>query len=450
MKQVAARSGVQLVSRWVGVCCVVCLLVLTLPAQSDARRQWYAAYGISDKYELTAPTSVPKLIDALSDRNANIRKSAAGVLSKIGPAAQDAVPELMRVMAGDRNANVRKSALVAVYKIGYRGGDYLVATEKMGREDAHRKLRAYAAKLAGKMRAKGGAPARAVASYGAAKTAPTGSGRFSLELPKAVKQDRYSIAVIIGNRNYSAVNQDVPDVDYALNDADAMYRYVTESLGYREGNVILLKDATQADLVSTFGSKGNHRGKLYDWLRPGASEVFVFYSGHGAPGLKDGRGYLLPVDANPMKVELNGYPLDTLYTNIGKLPAKDVTMVIDACFSGGSPGGSVVRSASSISLKVVKSEASVPKATVVTAAGLSEVASWDKDAGLGLLTRHFLEGATGAADGENFGNGDGQVTVAELKKFLGEEVTYKARRLYGRDQNPQVSGQSDKVVFSGK
>ena len=225
-----------------------------------------------------------------------------------------------------------------------------------------------------------------------------------------------------------------------------MYRYVTESLGYREGNVILLKDATQSDLVSTFGTKGNHKGKLYDWLKPGKSEVFVFYSGHGAPGPKDGRGYLLPVDANPMKVELNGYPLDTLYANIGKLPAKDVTIVIDACFSGGSASGSVVKSASSISLKVVKSEASIPKATVVTAAGLSEIASWDMEAGLGLLTRHYLEGVTGAADGKFFGNQDGKVTVAELKKFLGEEVTYKARRTYGRDQNPQVTGDKNKVI----
>ena len=47
---------------------------------------------------------------------------------------------------------------------------------------------------------------------------------------------------------------------------------------------------------------------------------------------------------------------------------------------------------------------------------------------------------SGAADGKFCGNQDGKVTVAELKKFLGEEVTYKARRTYGRDQYPQVTG----------
>jgi hypothetical protein len=447
MEQLVKGSGAQGITQNIILFLAVCLMVITLPAQSEARRQWYSAYGITSKYELTAPSSVPKMIEALSDRSANIRKAAAGILSKIGPVAKTAVPELMRVMVTDSNANVRKSALIAINKVGYRGSDYLAALEKMGAEDSHTKLRAYAAKLAGKLKIEG---VRAVSQTSARvpATTSTGSGNFVIDFPKAEKQNRYAIAVIIGNRNYATINQDVPNVDFALNDADAMYRYVTESLGYREGNVILLKDATQADLVSTFGTKGNHKGKLYDWLRPGESEVFVYYSGHGAPGLRDGRGYLLPVDANPMKVELNGYPLDTLYANIGKLPAKDVTMVLDACFSGSSASGSVVRSASSIALKVVKSEVSVPKATVVTAAGLSEVASWDKEAGLGLLTRHFLEGVIGGADGEFFGNQDGQVTVAELKKFLGEEVTYKARRLYGRDQNPQVRGNKDKVIFS--
>ena len=37
--------------------------------------------------------------------------------------------------------------------------------------------------------------------------------------------------------------------------------------------------------------------------------MVVFYSGHGVPGLKDRRGYLLPADADPDSVEINGFPL---------------------------------------------------------------------------------------------------------------------------------------------
>lgn len=178
---------------------------------------------------------------------------------------------------------------------------------------------------------------------------------------------------------------------------------------------------------------------------PGA-DVFVYYSGHGAPGLNTGQGYLLPVDANPSTVELNGYPLETLYANLGKLPARSVTVVVDACFSGNSQAGMVVKNASPAMLKVVEAKAALPNATIMTAAGVSEVASWDSEAKLGLFTRHFLEGAAGKADQQRFGNHDGKVTLGELKGYLESEVAYMARRLYMREQHPQVSGKPDMVV----
>ena len=53
--------------------------------------------------------------------------------------------------------------------------------------------------------------------------------------------------------------------------------------------------------------------KLFDWVRPGRSDVMVFYSGHGVPGARDKRGYLLPVDADAQTPELNVYPVDVLY-----------------------------------------------------------------------------------------------------------------------------------------
>lgn len=252
-----------------------------------------------------------------------------------------------------------------------------------------------------------------------------------------------SIAVIIGNKNYT---HGVPDVEYAHNDADLIKRYVLESLGYREGNIIDLRDATQADLVSVFGNEKSYKAKLFNWLRSGESDVFVYYSGHGAPSLSAGQGYLLPVNADPSTVEFNGYPLETLYSNLGNLPAKNLTIVIDACFSGSSQAGAVIKNASSISLKRVEAKTTIPNATIFSAAGLSEVASWDEQARLGLFTGYFLKGVSGDADEGNFGDGDGSVTVGELKTFLESEVTYMARRLYNRDQHPQVSGQPEKVL----
>lgn len=410
------------------------------PELSLARSAWYENYGIASKQDLTSPKSVPNLIKALDDRDVATRKLAAASLAKIGPAAKDAAPSLLKCMT-DRDANVRKNSMVALIKIGYRGSDFSAALAKMAAEDPHRGLRGNAEKYQAKLFGKSGSAGVQVARGGSAAD-------DGIELPKTEKENRYGVAVIIGNRNYSGNNRDVPDVDFALNDAQSMYEYVTKSLGFREGNVIYLKDATQADLISTFGTRENPKGKLYDWIRPNQSEIFVFYSGHGAPSLSNGQGYLLPVDGNPMKVELNGYPLETFYANLAKIPSKSTTIIIDACFSGASSSGSVVRSASSISLKLVDTKTEVPKATVLTAAGLAEVASWDKETQHGLFTSHFLKGVSGDADEEGYGNGDGKVTLGELKKYLQEEVTYNARRLYGRDQNPQVSGNPNQILLA--
>ena len=241
---------------------------------------------------------------------------------------------------------------------------------------------------------------------------------------------------------------DVPDVAYAHNDADAIYEYVTKGLGYRPGNIIRLKDATQGQLTGAFGTKENPRGRLSNWVRRGRSDVFVFYSGHGVPGLKDGRGYLLPVDADPSLVEINGYPLETLYANLAKLPARSVTLMIDACFSGTSAGGTLLRG-SPVRLRLKKTSPLVfRKGAVLTASAPDQVAWWDDRARLGLFTRHVLEGLTGAADRKEFGNGDGRVTLAELGRFLKDELTYRARRRFGRDQDPQVTGEMDRVMYS--
>jgi hypothetical protein len=154
-------------------------------------------------------------------------------------------------------------------------------------------------------------------------------------------ENKHSVAVIIGNKKYT---NRIPEVSFAHNDAAAVRRYVIEVLGYRKGNVMDLRDATKAQLEATFGTEKRPRGRLFNWVRAGRSNITVFYSGHGVPGLQDRRSYLLPVDGDPNLAEITGYPVDLLYANLAKIDAKSVTVLIDACFSGESPKGlSVVR-----------------------------------------------------------------------------------------------------------
>ena len=266
-------------------------------------------------------------------------------------------------------------------------------------------------------------------------------------LPAALAEvrDPKGVAVVVGNRNYR--NDRVPEVSYAHRDAAAFRHYVVEVLGYDPDNVIDLKDADQATLESVFGNNRSHEGKLWRYLDPeGGSDVVVFYSGHGVPGLKDKRAYLLPVNADPDTAEINGYPIDVLYKNLSKLKeARSVRVFLDACFSGDSDRGMLVRAASPVFVKAELPKA-LKKLTVLTAASGQELASWDEKAEHGLFTHHLLDALYGKADGDRDGEKDGKVTAAEAKRYLDRHMTRAARRTFGRHQNATLAGDEAVVL----
>ncbi len=250
-----------------------------------------------------------------------------------------------------------------------------------------------------------------------------------------------AVGVIIGNKNYQGR---IPAVSYAHNDAEAIKRYLIDVLGFDPDNVIDLRDATKAQMEAAFGNRETHEGKLWSYLAPnGNSDILVFYSGHGVPGQKSKRGYLLPTDADPDLAEINGYPVDLLYENLDKLKARSKTVLLDACFSGDSHKGMLIRSASPVFIQ--SKEARVGEGmTVLTAASGSELASWDENTRHGLFTEHFLQGVYGAADEDH----NGKVTASEIKAFLDDKMTRAARRQYMRRQTATLLGDGEIVLSS--
>ncbi len=261
--------------------------------------------------------------------------------------------------------------------------------------------------------------------------------------------NKLGVAVIIGDKDYQG---HIPDVDFAHNDADAFRMFVVDMLGYDPENIIDLRDATQAQLQSAFGNDRSHEGKLWRYLDPkGQSDVTVFYSGHGVPGLKDKRGYLLPVNADPDAPEINGFPLDTLLGNLAQLSAKSISVFLDACFSGDSQKGMIVRAISGITLAPKLPESST-RMTVITAAQGDQVASWDLEAKHGMFTKYLLDALYGKADAGNgdggLGNGDHKVSLGEVRDYLNDHMTRAARRTYGRHQKVWVTGDAETTLAS--
>ena len=250
-----------------------------------------------------------------------------------------------------------------------------------------------------------------------------------------------AVAVIVGNRTYQ--HRDVPEVSYAHNDIEAIRQYVIKARGFKRRNVFILKDATKAKLEAYFGSVNFSRGRLFNAVREGKSDVFVYFSGHGVPG-EDKTGYLFPTDGDPTQAELTGYSIQTLVENLAKVPARSMIIALDTCFSGVSQAGALVQAASPVYLKA-KIPSAGPNSIILTAAAGSQIASWDTGAQLGLFTRHLLEGLLGNADTRG-GDSDGKVQLGELQSYVQSEVTYQARRRYSRDQTPEMLGNPEFVL----
>jgi len=267
-----------------------------------------------------------------------------------------------------------------------------------------------------------------------------------LGLPAQSASDVHNddVAVIIGNRTYA--DQDIPQVRFAHNDAMAMRHFVQNVLKVHPDNIIYLEDATQAKMQSTFGRRGNHRGKVFQYVKPDVSNLYVFYSGHGLPGRHDHKSYLLPVDSDIETADINGYPTDLLYQNLRQSEARSITVFLDACFSGNSHGGSLIKNASGATVLPAEPEQNAPDnhLSILTAASKDQLASWDEENRHGLFTEYLLRALYGDADQDQ----DGKIRLAEISSYLNQDMRYRARRTYNRDQTPTILGNDDQVLVA--
>lgn len=265
-------------------------------------------------------------------------------------------------------------------------------------------------------------------------------------IPKAKAKNRNAVAVVIGNSKYQ--RSDVPDVRYAVSDANLVAKYLQVSMGYQPENIIYLENATFSDFRTVFGDEKSANARLSSYIQDEDTELFIYYQGHGAPNLSDNSAYLVPVDADPDRISFSGYAVDLLYNNLAKLNVKSSTVILDACFSGAAGDGKMlIKSASPLFIHVEAPEYNLANSAVITASSESQIASWFNDARHSILTYQFLVGLRGKADI----NEDGKISLKEMKDYLQNRrtgVPYLANRLYGREQMPQIWGDDNKIIFS--
>ena len=230
------------------------------------------------------------------------------------------------------------------------------------------------------------------------------------------------------------------------NDALIIKEYLIQTLGYSEENIHYHINATKGIFEEVFGNEATHKGRLYDYVASdGSSDVFIYYSGHGAPDISSKEPYLVPTDANPSTVEVGGYALKQLYLNLKQVPYRSAIVVIDSCFSGMSADGALIPGAKGYGIPSVEIPLLPPERSVIfTATNKRQVANGYGDKQHSLFTYFFLKALRGDADV----SGDNQLTVTEISVYIDQHVPRMSRRIYGssREQTPQVDGNRNLII----
>jgi hypothetical protein len=243
-------------------------------------------------------------------------------------------------------------------------------------------------------------------------------------------------AVVIGIEQY---REQLPKADYASQDAKIVGKYLRTAMGYAEENVVVL--------VDTRATKTDIEKYLENWL-PNRIEkddsIFIYFSGHGAPNPKTGEAYLVPYDGDPNYLGATGYSLKRLYEQLAKLPAKQIAVVLDSCFSGAGGRSVLAKGMRPVAISVENPIFATGNMAVLTAGSGAQISSTYSQKGHGLLTYFFLKGLHGEADQ----NQDGNIDLSELHAYLKPRVEGVSRREYNNEQTPQLLG-SPEILSQG-
>jgi hypothetical protein len=250
-----------------------------------------------------------------------------------------------------------------------------------------------------------------------------------VDAPTYVAEEKATnFAIVVGIEKYSGI----PDAEFAERDAAAMQKHLI-ALGYPERNILFLtgEQATRSAIQKY----------VEIWLPKNVkadSQVFFYFSGHGAPDPASKQAYLVPWDGDPKFLENTGYPIAKLYKSLGALKAKKVLVALDSCFSGA--GGRSVLAQGTRPL-VMKIDSSIPAGaeniSILSASAGDQISGSDNAQGHGLFTYYLLR---------SLNRSGGKASVKDAYASLVPDVEDAARR-QNRAQTPQLASGSEAAFF---
>ena len=253
-----------------------------------------------------------------------------------------------------------------------------------------------------------------------------------VEIPRGKAQNQNAVALVIGIEKY----QNVSPALYGNRDAIAFKQYLIDLFGLNDANILLLTNE-----LATLGGIRTALRKLENLVTPGQSDVFVFYSGHGAPTLDGKQKYFIPYDGDANYPQDSGYSLMNFYDRLSKLNAKSVTVFLDACFSGTDKDNNPIIAAAKPIFPTIEGAGAYRNLEIFSSSTGAQISSSFKEQRHGMFTYFLLKGMRREADS----NKDGTITLAELEAYVKKQVSTQARRM-GREQEPMLTGKKERVL----
>ncbi len=248
-------------------------------------------------------------------------------------------------------------------------------------------------------------------------------------IPLTGKENTKLYVLIIGNEDYKSFQTGLKaevNVDYAINDARTFYQYAVKTLGAPEKNIEILENATSGQMrqiITKFNTIAEIVGK--------DAEIIVYYAGHGLPDEKTKEPYLIPVDVNGSDLT-NAISLDYLFEKLTEYKVKRVTVILDACFSGGARNQSLIANRGVI----VEPESGelFGNLVVFSSSAGSESSSSYSDKFHGLFTYYFLK---------KMQETSGRISYKEMIDYLENTVKLESVIINNKLQTPNVQFSKD-------
>ncbi|MEI6749714.1 MAG: caspase family protein [Bacteroidota bacterium] len=248
--------------------------------------------------------------------------------------------------------------------------------------------------------------------------------------------DENKFALIIGNEDYSNFQEGIStemNVEFARNDALIFKEYCLKTFGVPEKNITCLLNATS-------GKTSQAIDKLSKLIQAtnGIANVIVYYAGHGLPDETTKEPYIIPVDVSGSNIS-TAIKLSSFYQKLTEYPSQQITVFLDACFSGGGREAGLLAARS---VKITPKNGNLKGNIVVFTASSGEESSlpW-KDKQHGMFTYFVLK---------KFQETKGNVSFLELSTFIKDKVAIESLRTNSKNQTPQVLFSPEETENWGK